>query len=160
MPLLPSGSGADVPSLSVRGFPAVSVIKNPPAHAQTRVRFLGLEDPVEKEMATPSSILAWEIPWTEEPGRLQSMGSRRDWTQLSDSKLHKHVAQLWPMRCQRQFARGSCGGGWLSGRDVSPCNEDTRREISSLPGLGCSCANHRISGDVIICDSLRGQSWG
>ena len=40
------------------------------------VQSLGLEDPLEKEMATHSSILAWEIPWTEEPGRLQSMGSQ------------------------------------------------------------------------------------
>ena len=44
---------------------------------ETRVRFLGQEDPLEKEMATRSSILAWRIPWTEEPGRLQSMGSQK-----------------------------------------------------------------------------------
>ena len=42
-----------------------------------QVRFLGQEDPLEKEIATCSSILAWEIPWTEEPGGLQSMGSQR-----------------------------------------------------------------------------------
>ena len=42
-----------------------------------QVHSLGREDPLEKEMATDSSILAWEIPWTEEPGRLQSMGSQR-----------------------------------------------------------------------------------
>ena len=51
-------------------------VKNPPAMQETRVQFLGQEDPLEKETATHSSILAWEIPWTEEPGRLQSMGSR------------------------------------------------------------------------------------
>ena len=45
-----------------------------PAMQETRVRFLGLEDPLEKEMATHSSILAWKIPWTEEPGELQCMG--------------------------------------------------------------------------------------
>ena len=44
---------------------------------ETWVQSLGWEDPLEKEMATQSSILAWEIPWTEEPGRLQSMGSQR-----------------------------------------------------------------------------------
>ena len=44
---------------------------------ETRVRFLGQEDPLEKEMATHSIILVWEIPWTEEPGLLQSMGSQR-----------------------------------------------------------------------------------
>ena len=41
---------------------------------------MGWEDPLEKEMATPSSVLAWEIPWTEEPGGLQSMGSQKSWT--------------------------------------------------------------------------------
>ena len=46
----------------------------------TWVSSLGQEDPLEKEMATHSSILAWEIPWTEEPGRLQSMGSQKSWT--------------------------------------------------------------------------------
>ena len=44
---------------------------------ETWVQFLGWEDPLEKEMATHSSILAWEIPWTEEPGGLQSTGSQR-----------------------------------------------------------------------------------
>ena len=44
---------------------------------ETRVRSLGWEDPLEEEMATHSSILAWKIPWTEEPGRLQSTGSQR-----------------------------------------------------------------------------------
>ena len=51
---------------------------------ETYVPSLGREDPLEKEMATHSSILAWEIPWTEEPGGLQSTGSQRSWTQLSD----------------------------------------------------------------------------
>ena len=50
---------------------------------ETQVQFLGREDPLEKEMATHSSILAWRIPWTEEPVRLQSVGSQ-SWTQLSD----------------------------------------------------------------------------
>ena len=51
-------------------------VKNLPAVQKTWVRSLGWEDPLEKEMATHSSILAWRIPWTEEPGRLQSMGSQ------------------------------------------------------------------------------------
>ena len=45
---------------------------------------LDLEDPPEKEMATHSSILAWEIPWTEDPDGLQSLGSQKSWTRLSD----------------------------------------------------------------------------
>ena len=59
------------------------MIKIPPAIQETCVWSLGLEDPLQKEMATHSSILAWGIPWTEEPGRLQSMRSQ-SWTQLSD----------------------------------------------------------------------------
>ena len=50
------------------------MVKNPPAMQETLVWFLGREDPLEKEMATHSSILAWNIQWTEEPGVLQSMG--------------------------------------------------------------------------------------
>ena len=50
-------------------------VKNPPAMKETQVRSLGQEDPLVKEMATHSSILAWRIPWIEEPGGLQSMGS-------------------------------------------------------------------------------------
>ena len=46
------------------------LVKNPPAVQETQVRSLGVEDPLEKEMATCSSILAWKIPWTEEPGGL------------------------------------------------------------------------------------------
>ena len=53
------------------------LVKNLPAMQETWVRFLGWEDPLEKEMATHSSILGWEMPWTEEPGGLQSVGSQR-----------------------------------------------------------------------------------
>ena len=53
------------------------MVKNLPALWETRVQSLGQEDPLEKEMATHSSILAWTIPWREEPGGLQSMGSQR-----------------------------------------------------------------------------------
>ena len=60
-----------------KGFPGGSVVKNLTADVgDTGVRSLGWEDPLEKEMATHSSILAWRIPWTEESGRLQSMGHK------------------------------------------------------------------------------------
>ena len=52
------------------------MVNNLPAMQETQVRFLGGKDPLEKEMATHCSILAWRIPRTEEPGRLQSMGSQ------------------------------------------------------------------------------------
>ena len=53
------------------------MVKNLPATQEAWVQSLGQEDLLEKEMATHSSILAWEIPWTEKPGRLQSIGSQR-----------------------------------------------------------------------------------
>ena len=63
-------------------FLVAQLVKNPPAIQETWVRFLDWEDSLEKGSATHSSILAWRIPWTEEPGRLQSTGSQRvghDW---------------------------------------------------------------------------------
>ena len=59
------------------GFPYSSAVKNPPPMQETRVGSLGGEDPLEKGMATHFSILAWEIPWTEETVGLQFMGSQR-----------------------------------------------------------------------------------
>ena len=53
------------------------MVKNLPAIQKTGVQFLGQKDPLEKEIATPSNILAWRIPWTEEPGELWSMGLQR-----------------------------------------------------------------------------------
>ena len=53
------------------------MVKRLPAVRETRVQSLGCEDPLEKEMATHSSTFAWKIPWTKEPGRLESMGSQR-----------------------------------------------------------------------------------
>ena len=61
----------------VGDFQVVLVVKNLPAIQETRVQSLGQQDPLDKGMVTHSSILTWKIPWTEEPGRLQSIGSRR-----------------------------------------------------------------------------------
>ena len=60
------------------------LVKNLPVTQETRVWSLGWEDPLEKEMATHSSILAWKIPWMEEPGRLQSIGVAKSQTRLSN----------------------------------------------------------------------------
>ena len=62
--------------LHLLGFPGGSVVKNPPANAETWVRSLGQEDPLEKKTATHSSTIAWEIPKKEDPGELQSMESQ------------------------------------------------------------------------------------
>ena len=61
------------------------IVKRLPTMQETQVQSLGREDPLKKEMATHSSVLAWKIPWTEEPGRLQPMGSQSR-TRLSNFK--------------------------------------------------------------------------
>ena len=81
---------------SLKGFSGVSAVKKPPAvqeQKEMQVPPLDQEEPLEQEMATHSSILAWRIPRTEEPGGVQSMGSqriRRDWSNLA----HTHKAGL------------------------------------------------------------------
>ena len=87
-------------------------LKHLPAMRETQVRSLGREDPLEKEMATHSSILAWRIPWTEEPGGLQSTGLQRvrhDWATslfhlcilslpIVNVMLHKEISPWSPAR--------------------------------------------------------------
>ena len=68
----------------VKASLVVQQVKNPPANAGDVSSIPGLEDPLEKEMATHTSTLAWKIPWTEKAGRLQSMGSQRVTHELSD----------------------------------------------------------------------------
>ena len=65
-------------TLYKRGFPSGSAVKNPPAVQEMQIGSLGQEDPLEEGMETHSSICAWEIPWTEEPGGLQCMGVAKE----------------------------------------------------------------------------------
>ena len=67
-----------------RGFLGASVVKDSNAMQVTRIQSLGWEDPLEKEMAAHSSILAWKIPWIKEPGGLQSVGLQKSQTWLSN----------------------------------------------------------------------------
>ena len=77
-------------------------VKNPPAMQENQVRSLGREDPLEKGMATHSSILAWRIPWTEEPGRLQSMGLQG----VGHYGATKHTCTLsWDLSLEISVAR-------------------------------------------------------
>ena len=100
----------------------VQMVKHLSTMRETRVRSLGPEDPLEKEMATPSSTIAWKIPWMEKPGRVQSMGSQRvghDWAislqlvplllvLLSPSKTFTHMSNyllktlLWSLNVSQQ----------------------------------------------------------
>ena len=88
-------------------FPVAQMVKRLPTMQETQVQSLGWDDFLEKEMATHSSILAWKIPWTEEPGRLQSMGSQRvghDWeTSLCFTSLHFTLDQSTSLSCHFRY---------------------------------------------------------
>ena len=89
------------------GFPGDSAAKNPPVMQEaqeTWVWFLGREDPLEEDMATQSSILAWRIPWVEEPCGLQSMGSQRAGHYGKTEHLQNHglvFPEPWSRSCSR-----------------------------------------------------------
>ena len=74
---MPFLSHCSQPQILVRLLWLAQMVKHLPAMRETQVQSLGWEDPLEKEMAAHSNILAWKIPWMEEPGRLQFMGSQR-----------------------------------------------------------------------------------
>ena len=110
-------------------FPSVSVVKNLPAKQEIWVRSLVREDPLEREMATCSYILAWEIPWTEEPGGLQSMGSQSQ-TQLS-VWAHTCSCRTWT---EARVQGPKDGMGWLrSLPDVLRQKPCLPRACESLP---------------------------
>ena len=107
------------------------MVKNPPAKQETQVQSLGQEDPLEKEMATHSSILAWRSPWTsppEEPGGLQFMGSQKSWARLSVC-----VCVLVTRLCSTLHDLMDFPG--VSEGKESACNAG---DLGSIPGLGRS----------------------
>ena len=93
-------------------------MKNPLAMQETWVRFLGWEDPLEKGMATHSSILAWRIPWTEEPGRLQSI----KWQRVGHDRATKH-ARTQGIIIDFYFYSDIGSYGYLSFLDISEKHE-------------------------------------
>ena len=84
-------------SVLLRTSLVAQTVKRLPIMRETWVRSLGQEDPLEKEMAAHSSILAWKIPWTEEPGRLQSMGSQRVRHNWATSLTHSRTLIIDPV---------------------------------------------------------------
>ena len=122
------------------------MLKNLPAMHETWVQSLGQEDPLEKEMATHSSILAWRIPWTEEPGGLQSMGSQRvrhNWTFFTEPEER---VRLRPFSGRRKITLTSlwfqiriqflmrCSKGWSRALCMDPL-----RQYSSSSSLSSLC---------------------
>ena len=81
-------------------FIAIVTVKNLPAVQKTWVQSLGQEDSLEKGMVTHSSVLAWDITWTEEPGGLQSTGVAKSWTQLDYHHFHFLSRTVFSSRVQ------------------------------------------------------------
>ena len=79
------------------------MVKHPPAMQETQAGSLGREDPLEKEMPTHSSTLAWKIPWMEEPGGLQSMGSQR----VGHDSMTSLSLTLW-LKMEKEMVTHSC----------------------------------------------------
>jgi len=98
------------------------MVKNPRAMPEIWVWSLSREDPLEKEMATHSSILAWRIPWTEEPGRLQSLGSQRvryNWA--TNTHTHTHTHTVWNHLLSERRGNQSQSEGMVYRRRFSSC---------------------------------------
>ena len=149
------------------------MVKHLPTMQETRVRSLGGEDPLEKEMATHFSILAWRIPWTEEPARLQSMGSQRvrhDWaTSLTHSqddiylhflywhfaikarqctRVHVCVHTLWVQQLpQGQRSRGGFKQRLHWGIRNPQCRKVTCRKVLVWRGRGGDGRGRRPPSD-------------
>ena len=107
-----------------RDFPVAQTVKNLPAVQETKVRSLGQEDPLEKGRATHSSILAWRMPKTEEPGGLQSMGLqkvRQDWATNTHSSLNRESlpSSHWGIRPHLFSSLSSLPGREREGKDVT-----------------------------------------
>ena len=113
------------------GFPGGSEVKNLSARQETWVQFLGWQDPLEKEKATYSSILAWEIPWTEEPGRLltaRSYSQRVRCDLATKQQQDYHVEHPLPMQTQESPPSPSCS----SPASLS-CSPHGAPETSAVP---------------------------
>ena len=130
-------------------------IKNLLAMQEMRVRTLDWEEPLEKEMATHSIILAWRIPWTEEPDGLQFMGLQRirhDWVTFTfkESKITKGEGKSW-CNCKRSLSRSHSGlGNWDGPLELF------QTETEGLGLFGCMLSPERI----ILLGKVASFSWG
>ena len=121
----------------IRASLTTQLVNHLPAMQETWVQFLGREDPLKKEMATHSSILAWRIPWTEEPGWLQSMGSQEsDTTQRLNH--HHHVYKQKSSRLQLGSIQ------WIIFNSTK--NEGQRKDSFPLPPPQSTVSNMKMRG--------------
>ena len=140
--------------VSVFGFPVSSVVKNPPANQEMWVCSLGQEDLLEKETATHSNILAWEIPQTEEFGGLQFKGSQRARSNWA-TKHHHHISLCrFPGTCRPRDALKHCLRGVAMARGQEEyCNTEGDR---LYPFASSCCWRKTIQLPIFLRVSLQG----
>ena len=145
---------------STKNYPWwLRMVKNLPAMQETRVWSLGQEDPLEKEMAPHSSTLAWRIPWTEEPGGLQSMGSQSqtplsDWTTTYTLKIYLFIQLCWALAV-------ACGI-WFpdQGLNLGPLHWECSVLTTGPPEKSSTVYSHAwksLADHTIFCDNNRFQ---
>ena len=132
------------------------MVKNLPAVHDMWVPSLGREDPLEKELATHSSMLAWEIPWAEEPGGLQSMGSQKSQTQLGDSTttttLHQSKERDGKMS-QREERTPFCHGRVIVSSALTP-DLCLALFISTILSLICPMSEYVMTRQIFGADMV------
>ena len=130
---------------------------------ETQVRFLGGEDPLEKEMAPHSSILAWEIPWTEKPGRLQSVGLKRVRHNLVTEHMDKYMQNkcytvflkipniIMDSKIQMKAHPRQTKPSHTSGHQASSIVSQVADSFLSIPSLPKHCGHwsSRLSEDIL-----------
>ena len=148
---------------SIWAFLVVSLVKNQLAMWETQVRSLGREDPLEKEMATHSSTLAWRIPWREEPGRLQSMGSHRvghDWaTSLSLSFTFILYCSRFIILFTQHKTKNQMQKIKKTFKSYRTVSWDTVQYPSTTTGHGCNLENLQFEGSYVRDWLPRWHSW-
>ena len=155
--------GMNMNSLIIRASLVAQRLKHLPEMRETWVRFLGWEDPLEEEMAPHSSTLAWKIPWTEEPGGLQSLGSltvRHDWATSLSLFTFMHWRRKW--QPTPVFLPGESHGR----RSLVGCSPWGREESDTTEWLhfpfSLSCTGEG-NGNPLQCSCLEntrdGRAW-
>ena len=138
--------------MSVMGFPGGLAVKNPPEMQEMWVQSLGGEDAQEKEMATHSTILAWEIPWTEEPGGLQSM--RLQESDMTERLNYHHQLSVLPEDSLARLPRNQSpqlkGCLWLCPPSYRGCRDLTGRDTETTRDGQNQPEQDSVAGQPIV----------
>ena len=130
------------------------MVKHLPAMWETRLRFLGREDPLEKEMAIHSSILAWKIPWTQKPDRLQSMGLQRvghDWETSLQPVGQIHVRGCFCTACKLRRVFTFLNGWKKKTQKITPRHAKILQLSKFSVGIYMCVSEHSHTHFLVCC---------